>query len=286
MSGDPDMPELRSLFMGVAGRPVAVWGAIGLACRVQTRFTMRYQFCPAILVTGLLTGCASTTADPVMVDPGEVGSGSASGTGSGSGSGSSAPLDVIPDIRCTGTPDAGPAGSFDHWSSHLIALGSPVHRGFDLVAPASAATQTIEGWISYTIADKALEDERVELFACRQDQWQPIGAARTDGEGHFALALTDVARLPIGMRDLYVSVVGDRTGARFLGYVAPDNSSLVISDVDGTLTSSENAFLYSIATGATVTVQPDAATELGALAVHHAQIVYLTARGSQYSEVT
>ena len=40
----------------------------------------------------------------------------------------------------------------------------------------------------------------------------------------------------MGLRDLYLSVVGDRTGARFVGLVAPSGTALAVSDVDGTLT--------------------------------------------------
>ncbi|HEX2690074.1 MAG TPA: hypothetical protein VHN14_25845, partial [Kofleriaceae bacterium] len=120
---------------------------------------------------------------------------------------------AAPDVRCAGAPDAGRAGDFRHFKNDLIsALGDPKHRGFDLVASAGATTQMLEGWISYTLVDKALEDEDVDVFACRAGQWRRVGTARTDDEGHFALGLSGDDRLPIGMRDLFVSVVGDRTG--------------------------------------------------------------------------
>src|SRR5258708_14667249 len=88
------------------------------------------------------------------------------------------------------------------------------------------------------------------------------------------------------MRDMYVSVVGDRAGAAFLGYVAPDGTPFAISDVDGTLTATENAFLTSIATGASVGMQPDAAGAYTELAQKHIQPVYITARGNQYTQAT
>jgi hypothetical protein len=225
----------------------------------------------------LLVGCA-TSAGPVDVDPGETG---------GNPGGSGNPPDVIPDVRCANPPDAGAAGEFRHFTSEAIAaLGSPKHRGTDLVVPASVNPQVVAGWISYTTVDKALEDEDVDLFVCRQQAWQKLGTARTDGEGHFSLAVADADRFPIGMRDLYVSVVGDRTGAQFLAYVAPDGSELAISDIDGTLTASENAFLDSLAVGGAVGAQPDAAGAFTALAAKHLQPLYLSARGSQYTSAT
>ncbi len=225
-----------------------------------------------------LVGCASTPTGPVGIDPGEAGSG---GGGKADGGGG------IPDVQCAGTPDAGPAGSFRHLSSELIAAaGSPMHRGVDLVAPASATEQTLEGSIAYTILDKALEDEDVDLFACRAGHWQKLGTARTDDEGHFALVLSGSDRLPIALRDIYVSVVGDRTGAAFLAYVAPDGSPLVVSDVDGTLTSSENAFYETIVTGAEPDQQPGASDAYQAATAVGLQLVYVTARGSEFTQDT
>jgi hypothetical protein len=137
---------------------------------------MRIAWAP---VSCFLVSCVAQ-AGPVEVDPEE-------------GSFDSGKLDAgaVPDVRCTGSPDAGKPGSFRHFTSRLIAdLGDPKHRGFDLVASADAATQSLEGWISYTIVDKALEDEDVDVFACRAGAWHKVGTARTDDEGHFRLGLS------------------------------------------------------------------------------------------------
>jgi len=227
------------------------------------------------LLSCFLVSCAAQ-AGPVEVDPDE--GGFDSGT-----------LDAgaVPDVRCAGNPDAGKPGSFRHFTSRLIAdLGDPKHRGFDLVASADSASQTLEGWISYAVVDKALEDEDVDVFACRTGAWRKVGTARTDDEGHFALALSGPGRLPVGMRDLFVSVVGDRTGVGFLGYVAPAGAPVVVSDVDGTLTSSENAFLEAIALGGEPGAQPGAAQAFAAAAAAGKQLVYVTARGNQFTTAT
>ncbi|HEX4418078.1 MAG TPA: HAD family acid phosphatase [Kofleriaceae bacterium] len=215
--------------------------------------------------------------DPVTTDPGEVQTGVIDGVG-GSG---------IPDVRCAGAPDAGKAGKFHHLENKLIsALGDPRHRGLDLVTSADAETQTLEGWISYTLVDKALEDEDVDVFACRAGAWQRVGTARTDDEGHFALGLSGDDRLPIGMRDLFVSVVGDRTGVGFLADVAPAGTPLLVSDVDGTLTSSEDAFLETIVLGLAPDARAGAAAAYTAMAARGYQLVYVTSRGNQYTTDT
>jgi phosphatidate phosphatase PAH1 len=154
------------------------------------------------------------------------------------------------------------------------------------VTSADSERQVLEGWISYAAIDKALEDEDVEVFACRAGAWQRVGAARTDEEGHFALALSGTGRQPVGLRELFVSVVGDRTGVRFLGYVAPAGSPLVVADVDGTLTSSENAFFETIVLGIEPGARAGAARAFGDATARGRQVVYVTARGNQYTTAT
>src|SRR3954471_22573973 len=159
-----------------------------------------------LVVSSLVVGCAAAgEPEPVGPDPQEE-SGTLGGTA---------------DVRCAGAPSAGPTRSFRHFKSRLITgLGGAKHRGLDLVTAADQPTQRLEGWISYTLLDKALEDEDVDVFACRAGAWQRIATARTDDEGHFGFNLTGGARLPLGLRDLFVSVQGDRTGVGFLAFVA------------------------------------------------------------------
>jgi phosphatidate phosphatase PAH1 len=219
----------------------------------------------------VVTACTASSQQPFDLDAGKATDGGVA---------------AVPDVRCAGAPSAA-AGEFRHLSSEVIAeLGDPRHRGFDLIAAATAGTQTLEGWIAYTIADKALEDEDVDVYACRDSAWAKLGTARTDGEGHFALALTDANRLPVGMRDVYASVVGDRTGTVFLAYVGPEGVPLIVSDVDGTLTDSENAFIETVVNGEQPGQQAGASAAFVAAAASGYQAVYVTARGNQYTDAT
>ena len=106
----------------------------GRGPRRATRRRMR-----AIVILLLAVGCTSAASPgPVTTDPGGVRRQGRRRRSRG--------RRAIPDVQCSGTPDAGPAGSFNHISSRLISdLGSPNHRGIDLVTSASADTQTIEG---------------------------------------------------------------------------------------------------------------------------------------------
>lgn len=231
------------------------------------------MWAPKLVALSILAGCAVQPETPVTnpVLPPDVDVGTK----------------MVQDIRCAGVPDAGPAVEWRHMSSRLIEdYGESHHRGVDLIATSADAAQAITGRITYGATDKDLEDENVSLFACEDATWRSIGTARTDGEGRFALTLSGRARLPVGMRDLYVSVDGDRTGAEFLAYVAPVGTPVVASDMDGTLTASENEYPKSLALGTDVAVQAGAPAALMSAAVRGVAVVYITARGDRFTQDT
>lgn len=242
---------------------------------------------PALWLLVLLAGCGgSPSSGPVGVDPREAPATASSGA---TADGAPAASPSLPEPTCAGTPAVGPAGPWRHSikSPVIAALGDPRHRGIDLVIGAGAATQPIRGEIKYGgDLDKSLEDETVELWACRAGAWQPLGSALTDDEGRFELDLSGSDRLPVGLRPMFVSVVGDRTSATFLALVAPDGSELAASDVDGTLTTSENAFAESLVTGAAVDAWPGAPDALATLQTRRYIPVYLTARGRTFTQAT
>jgi phosphatidate phosphatase PAH1 len=233
-----------------------------------------------LLCLSTLFACAIEQETPDPTDPTMPGGGS--GTGGG-------PIDpqAVPDVRCTPTPDVGQALGWRHTlSAYTVELGAPHHRGIDLIATTEDAIQLITGKITYGPTDKDLEDEDVELFACLDSSWTVIGATRTNSDGRFTLSLGGDERLPMGMRDLYVSVTGDRSGAAFIGFVAPAVTRLIVSDVDGTLTASENAYPESLVLGGDVAAQPGAAAALTLLAQRGYSIVYVTARGDRFTQDT
>jgi hypothetical protein len=231
-----------------------------------------------------LAGC-SFSAPPVSVAPDEAPPKSPTPPSATSPSLPAGPY--LPEPACGGTPAVGPRASWRHGlTSPIIAALAPQHRGIDLIVDAAATVQPIIGEIHYGIVDKALEDEQVDLFACRAGSWQPIGSAITDGEGRFELDLRDGKRLPIGQRAIYASVAGDRTGVEFVALVAPIGSWMFASDVDGTLTSSENAFPESLVTGAPVSAWDGAAQALTTLKQRGYLPVYITSRGQVFSEDT
>jgi phosphatidate phosphatase PAH1 len=184
--------------------------------------------------------------------------------------------------ECAGVP-IGRAASFEHKRSSVLAQMAPRHRGVDLIALETDPVQTFGGKLAYGPSDKDLQDEAVDIFACVEKQWSLLGTTKTNGDGRFTLALEGAQRLPAGLRDLYLHVPGDRTGARFLAYVAKVGETVVVTDIDGTITASEDAVWDTVLRGRDIPHQPSAPE---VLAGANRIVVYVTARGDQLTQLT
>lgn len=196
---------------------------------------------------------------------------------------SAAPVVRAAGDHCASTPIVR-TGKFRHRGTRLAArLGDPRHRGVDLIAVETDQDQTITGKLAYTATDNDAEDEDVEVFACVAAEWKSLGIARTDRGGRFTLSLSGDRRLPPGMRDLYGMVPGDRSGFRFLAYVARPGDSVIVTDVDGTITASEKAVFNSVLFGEDIGHRAAAPQTLaGAGRV----VIYLSSRGDQLTGLT
>ncbi|MGE0549935.1 MAG: hypothetical protein AB7O24_01655 [Kofleriaceae bacterium] len=188
-----------------------------------------------------------------------------------------------PDDRCQASPGVKAAGLRHRRNRFVVGLGPPNHRGNDLIAAAGDAVQRLGGKLAYGPTDKDLQDEDVEVFACVNRRWQSVGRTRTDSDGRFQIALTGAARLPAGMRDLYVASLADATGAWFVGFVVPAGSPVIVTDIDGTLTWSENSIIRTVLAGRDIAHRPNAPAALTASGY---PIVYVTTRGDLFTAVT
>lgn len=195
----------------------------------------------------------------------------------------SAPVATAAGDHCASPPTA-KGGKFRHRGTRLAAkLGDPRHRGIDLIAVETDQFQTIAGKLAYTATDNDAEDEDVELFACVAGDWKSLGTARTDRGGRFTLSLSGDRRLPRGMRDLYGVVPGDRSGFRFLAYVARPGESVIVTDIDGTITASEKAVFNTVLFGEDIghrAAAPQALARSGRV------VIYLSSRGDQLTGLT
>ncbi len=191
---------------------------------------------------------------------------------------------VVTDTRCAAPPAVKAAGFRKKRSKLIAKTGSSNHRGIDLIANEDDSVQRVEGKLAYGKLDKDIEQEDAELFACVDSAWKSLGVHRTDDDGRLSLALEGAARLPAGMRDMYIAALGDGSGAYFIGYVAPRGTKIVITDVDGTISWSENSVIKTVVSrDHDIDHRPNAPEALSLLAY---PIVYTTARGDVLVEIT
>jgi phosphatidate phosphatase PAH1 len=191
---------------------------------------------------------------------------------------------VVTDMRCP-SPPAVKAEGFRHKRTKLITKSaSSNHRGIDLLANEADTKQVIAGKLAYGKLDKDAEDEDAEVFACVDNAWKSLGVARTNDDGRFKIELTGAARLPVGMRDLYVAARGDATGSYFVAYVAGKDESVIVTDIDGTISWSENSIIKTVVSrDHDIKHRPGAPEALSQL---NRPIVYTTARGDVFLDVT
>jgi hypothetical protein len=174
-----------------------------------------------------------------------------------------------------------------------VAAGSAHHRGRDLfVNP--GAKQTIIGKIAYGIIDKDLEDEEVDVYVQRDcgGAWELLGTTITTGEngahatvegvddggGRVYFEIPTDRHLGPGKHRIRLVVAGDGTSTDLFFDVVPPKTPIFISDVDGTLTSSENVEFLKLLEGELPDTHPGAPEALRALAAKGYRPMYLTAR--------
>jgi hypothetical protein len=191
---------------------------------------------------------------------------------------------VFNDTRCASPPVVKATG-WRHKRSKLIAkTATSNHRGIDLIAKEEDEQQHLAGKLAYGKLDKDIEDEDAELFACIDNAWKSLGVFRSDDDGRFGTTLSGAARLPVGMRDMYVAALGDGSGAYFVGYVAAKGTKVVVTDVDGTISWSENSIIKQVLDrDRDIATRPNAPKALGSLQY---PIVYTTARGDVFIGIT
>lgn len=276
----------------------------------------RIQFATLLLcvVSAALPACGSADGEEI-VSADEITSGGSAATAAPDAPSPAAPFEPGADSEsaaqkqdataaalpsCVPSTCAAPAAlnpgdkrGFDHLSSQLISRipGGDQHRGRDQIYT-EGEPQWVIGKFTYSLVDKDLEDEEVDVFVERgcKGAWQKLGTTRTgsagrksvdgvnDEGGRVLFQIPKGKELAIGRHRVRMVVAGDHTSADALIDVVPDNSDIVVSDVDGTLTSSENAEYPALLTGNLPDANPDAAKALSTLAAKGFRIVYLTAR--------
>lgn len=191
-------------------------------------------------------------------------------------------------------PALSPEASWRHSVATGIttAMGSARHRGRDLVLLEGDAQWALAKF-AYGAADDDLKDEDVELWLDRGcgGAWELLSTVSTSRDGDHATVegvedtggrvyweLPTSARLGLGRHRIVFVVRGDHSVAEQFIDVLPAGTRIVVTDVDGTQTSSETAAWASLLTGSGPDARPHGAEVLHQLQARGYHVFYITAR--------
>ena len=172
-----------------------------------------------------------------------------------------------------GNPDAALA---------YTAMGEDQAIGVDqgLFVGRKGRTNPDEGLLQQPVAG-----EWVSLWGYDGMQWTELGRTQTDAMGSYTFA--DVALSQNRFQPHYAVLEGDQTCAAHYQFVLPPGAQVVVADIDGTLTLSDDELFMQISDGSYDPVLMGAASELmNAWADKGYTPVYLTARPHAFRSET
>lgn len=202
----------------------------------------------------------------------------------------------VPPACDAAPPPVGKGTGFSNLGSTIKSrLGTPGHRVRDLLL-APGQDQWVLGTVVYEslgFINYFLERESVDVYVLRNcgAAWERLGTATTtkdkehatvegfvDGGGRVYFQVPPSRALGEGRHRVRLVVKGDATAAEGFIEVQPKESPFFVSDVDGTLTTSEAAEFGAVLTNTTPEANPGAAAAYRQLAAAGYRPVYLTAR--------
>lgn len=242
-------------------------------------------------LTSLALLLAACTGDPTKGD--------AAGTDEESDVGT--PTDVtdvsdepeLPEVRsCHGAPAPAPhVTGFRHTLNEVLALTEPDHSADDLLFTEQGEV-IFHAKFAYGALSKDLQDEDIEVWLddC-SGSYQAIGVATTDSDGRISLSLAPSALPGFGSYALIYRVLGDGSGTRATLRVLPTGTHVLVTDIDGTLTTSDTELfvdLFSeLGSGSYVPqARASAVDAMWARADQGYPIVYLTGRPYNLTDIT
>ncbi|HMG53358.1 MAG TPA: hypothetical protein VK601_07745 [Kofleriaceae bacterium] len=141
---------------------------------------------------------------------------------------------------------------------------------------AKARTTADSGLVAQPLAG-----ENVGLWSYDPDAkaWQALGRTTTDATGGYDLPATGFTA-PNG-RPIYAMLEADGSCAAHFDYLYPAGTKVVVADIDGTLTLSDNELIAQVPDAGYVPKPMGAAAQLmQAWAAKRYPVIYLTARGN------
>ncbi len=150
----------------------------------------------------------------------------------------------------------------------------------------------VMGKFAYGVLDDDIADEEIDLYlneGCG-DAWIPLGTVNTTDDGDHPTVegvedsggwvYFDATSLGLGEgRHRFLMVVaGDLTTTEVYIDIVAAGTPIIVSDVDGTLTTQETEEFTALLSGQLPNANPDSAAVLTALAKQGYRVFYLTAR--------
>lgn len=189
-------------------------------------------------------------------------------------------------------PDLGAKRGFRHVGSKVAAIQFANHRGRDMFYNPGDDVWVMAKF-AYGLVDKDLEDEDIDIYldrGCGAD-WEYVDTTRTsdgkqnptvegvaDSGGRVFFKVPQELKLAPGRHRFELVVAGDLSHTSVYVDIVPRGEPIVVSDVDGTLTSSENAEFGALLRGSIPETHDGAPDVLQALADKGYRVMYLTAR--------
>jgi hypothetical protein len=128
-------------------------------------------------------------------------------------------------------------------ASGARALGQAGHSVTDEIFTTPAALAQVEGKFAYGVLSLDLEDEEVTGFVDDCRDWLPLGDGLTDSDGRLSFEIPPELLAEPGRYEVIMVVQGDGTMAIGTILVVPPESSFVVFDIDGTLTTSDSEMM-------------------------------------------
>lgn len=218
------------------------------------------------------------------------------------------PEDVAPTVcpprpKCDAPPpDPGPKTGFRHTTSGWG--GSANHRGRDMfLKPGSKQWAMAKFAYGAPTPDNDAQDEDVDVYLLRDcgTTWKKVGTYRTTEDGQHSteegvvdtggriyvdLSVVEPIPLGVGRHRVHFVLRGDNSKTDQFIEVLPDGAKIIVTDIDGTLTSSESASWGEAFGLAPPGANPGSADAINALARKGYYVFYLTARPEFFVQKT
>jgi LNS2 (Lipin/Ned1/Smp2) len=182
---------------------------------------------------------------------------------------------------CRGRPfTAAPVEAWRHGIATPIttAAGAANHSAQDPITPPATAT-SVHGKFAYGAVSKDLQDEKVAVWIDDCTSWRSLGQPLTDSDGRIAAPVPSTILAQPGVYEVRLQVLGDASQTRAYVWALPRGTHLALTDVDGTMTSSDAQLFQQILDGSHVPVAYPGATSLTTAHAGRGQVLlYLTGR--------